>query len=124
MGAGQQGVRREGNQEGAGGTSRRQRMVPLDFVTVQAFDTYEFERMRVPRAAGSDFVLVNLFREPAGAPMRLDAVNDLVTAASRPAGLEHAPPPPHMVHPFAPNGPDPALATPPPPTSPRPPSPP
>ena len=61
--------------------------MPLDFLTVQAFDTYEFERMRVPRAAGSDFVLVNLFREPVGAPMRPDAVGELITAASRRGGL-------------------------------------
>ena len=79
-------VRREDNPNGAVAKSRRQRIVPLDFVTVQAFDTYEFERMRVPRAADSDFVLVNLFREPVGVPMRLDAVNALVTAASRRAG--------------------------------------
>ena len=59
-------VRREDNPNGAVAKSRRQRIVPLDFVTVQAFDTYEFERMRVPRAADSDFVLVNLFREPVG----------------------------------------------------------
>jgi len=31
--------------------------VPLDFLTVQAFDTYQLERMRVPRAAASDYVL-------------------------------------------------------------------
>ncbi len=96
-------VRREGNPNGAVAKSRRQRTVPLDFVTVQAFDSYEFERMRVPRAAGSDFVLVNLFREPAGAPMRLDAVNDLVAAASRRAGLAHAPTPHQMRHAFASN---------------------
>ena len=96
-------VRREDNPNGAVAKSRRQRTVPLDFVTVQAFDTYEFERMRVPRAAGSDFVLVNLFREPAGAPMRLDAVNDLVTAAARRAGLQQAPTPHQMRHAFASN---------------------
>src|SRR6266568_4887148 len=50
-------VRREGNPNGALAKSRRQRVVPLDFVTVQAFDEHEFERMTVPRAAGSDFVL-------------------------------------------------------------------
>ena len=55
---------------------------------MQAFDTYEFERMRVPQAAGSDFVLVNLFRAPIGAPMRPDAVGELLTAASRRAGLD------------------------------------
>jgi integrase/recombinase XerD len=96
-------VRREDNPNGAAAKSRRQRVVPLDFVVVQAFDTYEFERMRVPRAAGSDFVLVNLFREPVGAPMRLDAVNDLVAAASRRAGLRHAPTPHQMRHAFASN---------------------
>jgi site-specific recombinase XerD len=61
--------------------------VPLDFVTVQACDTYEFERMRIQQASGSDFVFVNLFRAPIGAPMRPDAVGDLVAAASRRAGL-------------------------------------
>ncbi len=80
-------IRREDNPNGAWAKSRRQRTVPLDFLTVQAFDTYEFERMRVPRAAGSDFVLVNLFREPAGAPMRPGAVGELVMAAATRAGL-------------------------------------
>ena len=74
-------VRRRGNPNGAWAKSRRQRAVPLDFLVVQAFDTYEFERMAVPAAAGSDFVLVNLFRGPLGAPMRPDAVNELVAAA-------------------------------------------
>ena len=96
-------VRREDNPNGAVAKSRRQRAVPLDFVTLQAFDTYEFERMRVPQAARSDFVLVNLFRGPLGAPMRLDAVNDLVAAAARRAGLQHAPTPHQMRHAFASN---------------------
>ncbi|MEU7864431.1 hypothetical protein [Nonomuraea sp. NPDC049141] len=39
--------------------------------------------MTVERAAKSDFVLVNLFREPIGAPMPPDAVNALVEAAGR-----------------------------------------
>ena len=81
-------VRREDNPNGAWAKSRRQRAVPLDFLTVQAFDTYEFERVRVPRAALSDFVLVNLFREPVGAPMRPDAVGELVTAACARAGMK------------------------------------
>ena len=46
---------------------RLQRAVPLDFVTVQAFDAYELERLTVPRAASSDFVLVSLFRAGRGA---------------------------------------------------------
>jgi len=96
-------VRRDGNPNGAVAKSRRHRTVPLDFVTVQAFDTYEFERMRVPRAAVSDFVLVNLFREPVGAPMRLDAVNDLVAAASRRAGIASVLRPHQMRHAFTSN---------------------
>ena len=55
-------VRREDNPNGAWAKSRRQRVVPLDFLAVQAFDTYRFERMAVPAAAASDFVFVNLFR--------------------------------------------------------------
>ena len=41
-------VRREDNPNEAWAKSRRQRVVPLDFLVVQAFDVYEFERMRVP----------------------------------------------------------------------------
>jgi integrase/recombinase XerD len=63
-------------------------VVPLDFLVVQAFDAYEFERMRVPQATGSDFVLVNLFREPLGAPMRPDAIGELLAAASHRAGID------------------------------------
>jgi len=96
-------IRREDNPNGAVAKSRRQRVVPLDFAVVQAFDTYEFERMRVPRAAGSDFVLVNLFREPVGTPMRLDAVGELVAAASRRAGVAPALRPHQLRHAFASN---------------------
>jgi integrase/recombinase XerD len=67
-------VRRDDNPNGAFAKSRRQRAVPLDFLTVQAFDSWEFERMTFPAAASADFVLVNMFRAPLGAPMRLDAV--------------------------------------------------
>jgi integrase/recombinase XerD len=91
-------VRREDNPNGAWAKSRRQRTVPLDFLTVQAFDTYEFERMRVPRAACSDFVVVNLFRGAAGAPMRPDAVGELITAACRRAGLDRAVTPHQLRH--------------------------
>ena len=96
-------IRREDNPNGAVAKSRRQRVVPLDFAVVQAFDTYEFERLRVPRAAGSDFVLVNLFREPVGMPMRLDAVGELVAAASRRAGVVPVLRPHQLRHAFASN---------------------
>jgi integrase len=80
-------VRREDNPNGAWAKSRRRRVVPLDFLVVQAFDTYELERARVPRAVGSDFVFVNLFRGSVGAPMRPDAIGELLAATSRRAGL-------------------------------------
>ena len=95
-------VRRE-NPNGAWAKSRRQRPVPLDFLVVQAFDAYEFERMGVPQAAAGDFVVVNLFREPAGAPMPPDAINALVAAASRRAGLARRVTPHQLRHAMASN---------------------
>jgi integrase/recombinase XerD len=81
-------VRRDDNPNRAWAKSRRQRVVPLDFVVVQAFDVYEFERMRVDGAAAGDFVFVNLFRGRIGAPMRPDAIGELMAAASRRARLD------------------------------------
>jgi integrase/recombinase XerD len=91
-------VRRGDNPNGAWAKSRRQRVVPADFLTVQAFDTYAIERAAFPRAAGSDFVLVNLFRDPVGAPMRPDAIGGLLAAASRRAGLGEAVRPHQLRH--------------------------
>ncbi len=96
-------VRRGDNVNGAVAKSRGPRAVPLDFVTVHAFDSYAFERMTVSRASASDFVFVNLFRGMVGAPMRLDAVNELVAAASRRAGLDPVLRPHQMRHAFASN---------------------
>jgi integrase len=95
-------VRRD-NPNGAWAKSRRQRVVPLDFLVVQAFDGYEFERLAVPRAAESDFVLVNLFGEPVGAPMRPDAINELMSASSRRAGLGRVVRPHQLRHAFGSN---------------------
>jgi integrase/recombinase XerD len=81
-------VRRDDNPNEAWAKSRRERVVPLDFLVVQVFDVYEFERMRVAGAADSDFVFVNLFRGKLGAPMRPDAIGELMAAASRRAGLD------------------------------------
>ncbi len=99
-------VRRDDNPNGAWAKSRRQRTVPLDFMTVQAFDTYAFERMRVRQAADGDFLLVNLFRAPIGAPMRPDAIGELLTAASGRAGLARAVTPHQLRHAYASNAAD------------------
>ncbi len=95
-------VRRD-NGNGAWAKSRRQRVVPLDSLVVQAFDGYEFERLTVPAAAVSDFVLVNLFRDPVGAPMRPDALNEQLTACSRRAGLSRVIAPHQLRHAFGSN---------------------
>lgn len=71
-------VRRADNPNGAWAKSRRERVVPLDFLVVQAFDTYEFERMRVRGPPTATSVFVNLFRGRIGAPMRPDAVAEQV----------------------------------------------
>jgi integrase len=92
-------VRRD-NVNGAWAKSRRQRVVPLDFLVVQAFDGYEFERLAVPAAADSDFVLVNLSRGRVGAPVRPDAVNELMAACSRRARLPRAVRPHQLRHAF------------------------
>jgi len=96
-------LRREENPNGAWAKSRRQRVVPLDFLIVQAFDTYVLERMSVPRAADGDFVVVNLFRAPIGAPMRPDAIGELLAAASGRAGLTQAVRPHQLRHAFGSN---------------------
>jgi site-specific recombinase XerD len=95
-------VRRD-NPNQAWAKSLRQRAVPLDALVVRAFDTYELERFEHPGASWSDFVVVNLFRQPFGAPVRPDAVNELLLACSRRAGLAVAVAPHQLRHAFASN---------------------
>src|SRR5260370_30446584 len=59
--------------------------------------------MRVARGAGWDCVLVNLFRERAGAPVPPAAVNDIISAAVRRAGLARQVTPHQMRHAFGSN---------------------
>src|SRR6266702_1086850 len=63
-------VHRRANPNGATAKSRRSRAVPADWFVVQAHDQYMLERGACPQARHCDFLLVNLFREPLGAPMR------------------------------------------------------
>ena len=99
-------VRRDDNPNGAWAKSRRQRVVPLDFLTVRASGTYALERMTVCGVAGGDFLLVNLFRARVGAPMRPGAIGDLLAAASRRAGLAAAVTPHQLRHAFGSNAAD------------------
>src|SRR5262249_41492106 len=71
-------VRRRDNPNGAWAKSRRARPVPVGELLVLAYDTYWFERDECRPARECDFVLVNLFREPLGAPMRPGGLNELL----------------------------------------------
>lgn len=88
-------VRRRENVNKASAKSRRHRAAPADWLTVQAYDRFMAERDACPAARDSDFLLVNLFREPLGAPMRPQALNELLEALSRRAALDR-PVHPHM----------------------------
>jgi len=57
---------------------------------VSYYDLYLDERERCRPAADCDFVLVNLFAAPLGAPMRYSRVTQLFGSLSRRAGLARA----------------------------------
>ena len=62
------------NANGARAKGARKRVVPLAHHVVSYYDLYLDERERCRAAADCDFVLVNLFAEPLGAPMRYSRV--------------------------------------------------
>jgi len=84
------------NANGARAKGRRERVVPLAHHLVSYYDLYLDERERCRPAADCDFVLVNLFAEPLGAPMRYSRVAQLFAGLSRRAGLARAVTP-HML---------------------------
>jgi integrase/recombinase XerD len=96
-------VVRRMNPNGAWAKSRRQRAVPLDFLTVRAIDLYLLERDAQSAAANCDFLLVNLFREPLGAPMSVGAINELFATLGRRAHLSRRISPHQGRHGFASN---------------------
>jgi integrase/recombinase XerD len=94
-------VRRDIAPRGGYAKSRRPRSVPADALLVQARDAYWWERAACRQAADSDFVMVNLSRQPIGAPMRPGAINELFDALSRRAELERSVHPHLLRHGFA-----------------------
>jgi integrase/recombinase XerD len=96
-------VRRRANVNGAWAKSRRSRAVPVDDLVVLAYDSYVFERHRCREARDCDFVLVNLFHPPLGAPMPPGAINELLARLSRRAGLSRLVHPHQLRHGFASN---------------------
>lgn len=96
-------VRRRDNPNGATAKSRRPRVVPADWLLVQAYDQYMLERSACVPARRCDFLLVNLFRGQIGAPMRPAALNELFAVLSRRAGLSRMIRPHMLRHGFATN---------------------
>jgi hypothetical protein len=71
------------NVNGARVKARRKRAVPLARYVVSYYDLYLEERERCRAADACDFVLVNLFAEPLGAPMRYGRMAQLFASLSR-----------------------------------------
>lgn len=92
-------VRRD-NPNQAWAKSRRAGVVPVDFMLVQAYDAYAAERDECVEAAASDFVLVNLFADPVGRPMRPGAINELFARLSKRADLDRVVHPHSLRHAF------------------------
>ncbi|MDQ1033356.1 integrase/recombinase XerD [Streptomyces umbrinus] len=79
-------VRRQ-NENNAWSKSKKSWVMPVDFLVVRAFDLYAVERHAVLEAGGSDFLLVNLFRPPFGAPVSAEAIGEPCESLSARAGL-------------------------------------
>ena len=89
-------VHRDGNPNGASAKSRSERTVPVVAWVLAYYDRYTAERLACPAADGCDFVFVNLFHAPLGAPMTASAVRQVMRVLSRRAGLAR-PVHPHML---------------------------
>lgn len=88
-------VRRQ-NENDAWSKAKQSHALPVDFLVVQAFNQYVLERHEILGAGGSDFLLVNLFREPLGSPVTPDAIGELIESLAKRAGLDR-PIAPHML---------------------------
>lgn len=92
-------VRREDNENGAFAKSIWPRAVPVTRALVVCHDAYRFVRDRVPEAAESDYLLVNLWRPPLGRALSPDGVERMFTRLSTKVGFRARP---HMLrHSFA-----------------------
>jgi integrase/recombinase XerD len=83
-------VHRDGNPNRASAKSRHDRVVPVGAWVLAYYDRYAEERLACPAADRCDFVLVNLFHPPLGAPMTASAVRQWFRGLSRRAGLPRA----------------------------------
>jgi integrase/recombinase XerD len=91
--------RREDNENGALAKSIYPRVIPVARELVWLHNAYRTERDRVPEAAESDYVLVNLYRRPLGRAMSAGSVEELFVRLSAQVGFRARP---HMLrHSFA-----------------------
>jgi site-specific recombinase XerD len=88
-------VRRD-NLNRAWAKSRDPRSVPVGPWVLAYYDRYTAERLSCPSADACDFVFVNLFHAPLGAPMTYSAVRQMVGGLGRRAGLAR-PATPHVL---------------------------
>jgi site-specific recombinase XerD len=92
-------VRREDNENGALAKSVYPRVLPVTKDLVWLHDAYRDERDAVPAGAESDYLLVNLWRQPLGRAISPNSVEQLFVRLSAKAGLRARP---HMLrHSFA-----------------------
>jgi integrase/recombinase XerD len=94
-------VRRRTTEQGSSAKSKRERIVPVDAVTVFCADRWYYERARITGAERSATVLVNVAGESAGRPMRVDHVNSILADLSRRARLERQVTPHMLRHAWA-----------------------
>ena len=90
-------VRRRINANGALGKSREPRSIPVTSELVELYAEYQYERSNVAAGDDCDFVFVNLYRPPVGAPLRyhnvkklFERVSGTVDFAVRPHMLRHS----------------------------------
>lgn len=74
--------------------NEKPRVVPVSVGLIGLYESYQCDRNRCRRAQESDFVFVNLYRDPLGAPMKLHAANELLSRLSRNVGQKVTP---HML---------------------------
>jgi integrase len=87
-------VRRRQNANGALSKTRKPRWIPVGDDIGGLYAGYQWERDRVPGAAGCDMVFVNLFAAPAGAPMKYPNAYELFQRLAARAGFAARP---HML---------------------------
>lgn len=87
-------IHRRRNANGALAKSRFSRTIPVLNEVVGYYADYQMERDRVPAAADSDFVFVNLFHAPLGEGMKYSSAKEMFDRLAKKAGFAARP---HML---------------------------